>query len=97
MSIAQPKRPGLAAHLFPEKDFEHKEPDFQPAENAQPDKLSLCIETLVSGHVNSFVDFFFLTHRSEDENVNASRPSIPDDQLKFICRLEVARKICASK
>jgi hypothetical protein len=31
------------------------------------DKQSLCIELLVAGHVNSFVDFFYLTHRAEEE------------------------------
>jgi len=45
--------------------------------------MELCLETLIKGHVNSFVDFFFLTHRSEEEGV-ASRPPIPDDQLKFV-------------
>ena len=29
------------------------------------DKQSLCIDILVSGHVQAYVDFFYLTHRPE--------------------------------
>lgn len=43
------------------------------------DKQSLCIDILVGGYVNSFVDFFYLTHRSEDDQ--AGRKKISDEQL----------------
>lgn len=61
---------------------------------AQPpvnDKQSLCIDTLVNGYVNSFVDFFYLTHRSEAES--AARAPIPEKQLGEIKHhLTVAEK-----
>ena len=34
---------------------------------ASLDKQTLCIDILVSGHVQAFVDFFYLTHRPEVE------------------------------
>lgn len=36
------------------------------------DKQTLCIDLLVNGHVNSFVDFFYLTHRAEDDALLAA-------------------------
>eukprot|EP00455_Lapot_gusevi_P021662 TRINITY_DN22686_c0_g1_i1.p1 TRINITY_DN22686_c0_g1~~TRINITY_DN22686_c0_g1_i1.p1 ORF type:complete len:485 (+),score=39.57 TRINITY_DN22686_c0_g1_i1:70-1524(+) len=45
------------------------------------DKRSLCIDILVEGHVNSYVDFFYLTHRPEEEN---NGREIPLDQLPYI-------------
>jgi tetratricopeptide (TPR) repeat protein len=55
------------------------------------DKQSLCVEILIKGNVNSFVDFFYLTHRSDDDAFN--RPPIADEQLQYIqCQLSVAEK-----
>lgn len=64
------------------------------------DKQSLCIDILVGGHVNSFVDFFYLTHRAEDDasasasggggggsggaSVQSHPPPIPDAKLGVI-------------
>ena len=53
------------------------------------DKQSLCIDILVSGHVQAYVDFFYLTHRpepaggqSEDGEVaEAEAAGIPADKL----------------
>ena len=45
----------------------------------EANKQNLCIEILVNGYVNSFVDFFYLTHRSDD----AAR-EVPQEHLKFI-------------
>lgn len=54
-------------------------------EPVMTDKQSLCIDILVAGHVNSFVDFFYLTHRAEEEVSNHSSashpPPIPDSKL----------------
>ena len=36
------------------------------------DKQSLCIDILVGGYVNSFVDFFYLTHRAEEDATAAA-------------------------
>ncbi len=54
---------------------------------AQPDqsfpvKQQLCIEVLVSGHVNSFVDFFYLTHRSDDDAAKVD--SMNADKLRHV-------------
>ena len=55
------------------------------------DKQSLCVDILVNGFVNSFVDFFYLTHRSDQEL--ATRSPVPDDQLFYIKQqLTVAEK-----
>lgn len=55
------------------------------------DKQALCVEILTNGYVNSYVDFFYLTHRS-DEEAN-SRAPIPDEQLQYIqSQLSVAEK-----
>jgi len=55
------------------------------------DKQALCADILAGGYVNSFVDFFYLTHRSDEEASN--RPTIPDDELKYIqSQLSVAEK-----
>jgi tetratricopeptide (TPR) repeat protein len=55
------------------------------------DKQSLCIEILVNGYVNSFVDFFYLTHRSETDA--AAREPIPETQLTYIKhQLTIAEK-----
>ena len=47
------------------------------------DKQSLCIDILVSGHVQAYVDFFYLTHRPEadppDEDGETEAP--PDEQV----------------
>lgn len=42
------------------------------------DKQNICLDILCTGHVNSFVDFFYLTHRTEEEN---NRTLIPDNKL----------------
>lgn len=42
------------------------QPQGSAEEPVLSDKQSLCIDLLVAGHVNSFVDFFYLTHRAED-------------------------------
>jgi len=61
------------------------------------DKQSLCIDILVGGYVNSFVDFFYLTHRAEEDSNTAAAaaaaggsagaphpPPIPDSKLSLI-------------
>lgn len=55
----------------------------QTGDGMPKDKQSLCIDILVNGHVNSFVDFFYLTHRSDEES-NNNRSNFPDEQLQFI-------------
>ena len=42
-------------------------PSKSAAPLAIPDKQQFCIDMLVHGYVNSFVDFFYLTHRPEEE------------------------------
>ena len=42
------------------------------------DKQSLCISILTNGYVNSFVDFFYLTHRATETG------QIPEHQMEFI-------------
>lgn len=54
------------------------------------DKHALCIDVLISGHVNSFVDFFYLTHRSEEDA--GTRVDVPDTQLPF-----VQQQLCAAE
>ena len=51
------------------------------------DKQSLCIDILTSGFVQSFVDFFYLTHRPEGkggEGGAESHPTIPPGKLTFV-------------
>lgn len=36
-------------------------------DHTMPLKQQLCVEALVAGHVNSFVDLFYLTHRSDED------------------------------
>lgn len=99
---AAPRRAGskLIAEAPPVASFldpiNLEDEPFNYAELGEPPKLSsdkqaLCIDILVNGYVNSFVDFFYLTHRSDDES--ATRPPIPDDQLQYIqSQLSVAEK-----
>jgi hypothetical protein len=42
------------------------------------DKQSLCMSILTNGYVNSFVDFFYLTHRTTETG------QIPENQMDFI-------------
>lgn len=53
-----------------------------PDVHGMTDKQSLCVDILVNGMVNSFVDFFYLTHRSDDDA--AARGEVPADQLHQI-------------
>ncbi len=47
------------------------------------DKQSLCLDILVSGHVQAYVDFFYLTHRPEvdHEEEEAAEPEPQDEQV----------------
>lgn len=45
------------------------------------DKQSLCVNILVNGYVNSFVDFFYLTHRADDD---AKKASLTEERMSFI-------------
>lgn len=45
-----------------------------------PDKHSMCVDILVSGHVQSYVDFFYLTHRP-DPNPDPSEDSKADKEI----------------
>ncbi len=67
------------------------------------DKQSLCIDILVSGHVQAYVDFFYLTHRpepvggpSEDAEPTEDAAGIPAGQLGEVktqlAEAEVARR-----
>lgn len=68
---------------------------------AVQDKQSLCIDILVSGHVQAYVDFFYLTHRPEVEQVDDADASedqvgIPSAMLPLVktqlAEAEVARR-----
>ena len=56
------------------------------------DKRSLCVDVLVEGNVNSFVDFFYLTHRPAEDTTH----DIHVDQLpyvkEFLCTAEAAHR-----
>ena len=62
------------------------------------DKQTLCIDILVSGHVQAFVDFFYLTHRPEVHTDEASdeQVGIPSAMLPLVktqlAEAEVARR-----
>ena len=64
------------------------------------DKQTLCIDILVSGHVQAFVDFFYLTHRPEveptDDEVPEEQVGIPSAMLPLVktqlAEAEVARR-----
>lgn len=67
------------------------------------DKQSLCIDILVSGHVQAYVDFFYLTHRpevdvpeEEEEPVVDEQVGIPSNMLPHVktqlAEAEVARR-----
>jgi len=46
------------------------------------DKQSLCLDILVSGHVQAYVDFFYLTHRPDiDHEDEPEEPEPADDQV----------------
>ena len=55
---------------------------------AAQDKQSLCIDILVSGHVQAYVDFFYLTHRPESvataEEQADEQTGIPPGKLQFV-------------
>lgn len=63
------------------------------------DKQTLCIDILVSGHVQAFVDFFYLTHRPEvepQEEPQEEQVGIPSAMLPLVktqlAEAEVARR-----
>jgi len=65
------------------------------------DKQSLCIDILTSGHVQAYVDFFYLTHRPEvehtaDEEPQEEQVGIPSAMLPLVktqlAEAEVARR-----
>ena len=65
------------------------------------DKQSLCIDILVSGHVQAYVDFFYLTHRPEVDVGDSEEPQeeqvgIPSAMLPLVktqlAEAEVARR-----
>jgi len=65
------------------------------------DKQSLCIDILVSGHVQAYVDFFYLTHRpevgpAEEEELQEEQVGIPSAMLPLVktqlAEAEVARR-----
>lgn len=45
------------------------------------DKQALSIDVLTKGYVNSFVDFFYLTHRTDEDK---GRVDIPNYQLQYV-------------
>jgi len=66
-----------------------------------PDKQSLCVDILVSGHVQAYVDFFYLTHRPDQgavggEDATEEQVSIPSEKLPLVkaslAEAEVARR-----
>lgn len=65
--------PGMPAGGLPD-------PSQGPPESVS-DKQSLCVSILVDGYVNSFVDFFYLTHRADDD---AKKASLTEERMVFI-------------
>jgi len=70
-----------------------------PAVSMSVDKQTLCIDILVSGHVQAFVDFFYLTHRPEvepSEEPQDEQVGIPSAMLPLVktqlAEAEVARR-----
>ena len=68
------------------------------AAQAVDDKQSLCVDILVAGHVQAYVDFFYLTHRPGQSKAAAddTHPTVPPAQLTTVKTLlaeaEVARR-----
>uniref|UniRef100_A0A7S0J6Y6 Tetratricopeptide repeat protein 29 n=1 Tax=Calcidiscus leptoporus TaxID=127549 RepID=A0A7S0J6Y6_9EUKA len=68
----------------------------------EPDKQTLCVDILVSGHVQAYVDFFYLTHRPDVQSVEAGEEGeseasgMPADKLPIVktqlSEAEVARR-----
>lgn len=71
-----------------------------PPTDQPQDKQTLCIEILTNGHVQAFVDFFYLTHRPEDpfgsEPEQQEAELIPQSSLphvkEHLAEAEVARR-----
>lgn len=58
-------------------------PDVQQSASDAADtstSQALCVDILVGGHINSFVDFFYLTHPA----ANSAKHDIPSNQLEHI-------------
>eukprot|EP00965_Chrysotila_dentata_P249876 6209122-Pleurochrysis_carterae.AAC.3 len=55
------------------------------------DKQALCVDILVNGYVQAYVDFFYLTHRpdaqvvigSDDQATDTSNGAVPADKLQI--------------
>ena len=62
-----PPRRIAATQARPERQAPAAAPetDADGAGEDAPDKHSMCVDILVSGHVQSYVDFFYLTHRPD--------------------------------
>lgn len=80
------------------------------ADAAPLDKHALCLQILQDGYVQSFVDFFYLTHKpdapaaaagDDDEQQGDGRFELPADQLEFVrrslCDAEAARRRSETK
>ncbi|KAJ1632300.1 hypothetical protein T492DRAFT_838489 [Pavlovales sp. CCMP2436] len=73
------------------------------------DKHSLCLQVLTDGYVQSFVDFFYLTHKpdtsaSHEDEEPSSEPDrlvLPAEHLEFVraslCEAEAARRQSETK
>lgn len=71
------------------------------------DKHALCLQILTDGYVQSFVDFFYLTHKpearaaSDDDEQGEDRFVLPTEQLEFVrsslCDAEAARRQSQTK
>lgn len=56
---------------------------------APHDRKSFCLETLVEGYVNSYVEFFYLTHRATEDH-----PDLEPDQLELIKKHLTTSETC---
>lgn len=73
-----PSAPSMTSHIDPGQS----EQDLSlPEKETVTDKQSLCVDILTNGYVNSFVDFFYLTHRADDD---AKKTTLTPDRMNFI-------------
>jgi tetratricopeptide (TPR) repeat protein len=102
LAILQQKAAAQKGKALPE------EPE-PPPQQLPSDKHALCLQILTEGYVQSFVDFFYLTHKpeavadaaEEDDDPSSSRRMLPDEQLEFVrsslCNAEAARRQSRTK
>jgi tetratricopeptide (TPR) repeat protein len=94
----------LQARAAAEKGGSVQEAPVSPPPQLPADKHTLCLQILTDGYVQSFVDFFYLTHKpeaiaeaaEEDDDPSSDRRMLPVEQLEFVrgslCDAEAARR-----